>query len=58
VTFPFVLLELRHAWNIYKALFFWFHIVAVLAILILPRFAKKKENGKTSVEEKKMLAGN
>ncbi|GAV08453.1 hypothetical protein RvY_18138 [Ramazzottius varieornatus] len=40
-TFPFVLLELRYAWNIYKALYFWLHIVAVLAVVGLPYFWKK-----------------
>ncbi|XP_055347487.1 lysophospholipid acyltransferase 6-like isoform X2 [Paramacrobiotus metropolitanus] len=42
VTFPFVLLEFRYAWIIYKALYFHFHVLALLAVFVLPFFLKSE----------------
>ncbi|XP_065332147.1 lysophospholipid acyltransferase 6 [Cloeon dipterum] len=63
VTFPFVLLELRPCIRIYSHMYWWYHLLAVAAMVILPVLMPpepsgvKKGKAARSHEEFKLAAG-
>ncbi|XP_055345254.1 lysophospholipid acyltransferase 6-like [Paramacrobiotus metropolitanus] len=57
VTFPFVLLEFRYSWIIYKALYFHFHVLALLAVFVLPFFLKSDRKPVKDLGSQKKVDG-